>query len=411
MKKSSPDRRLFIVPCVACAMVSLQISALGNALDHWTPSEVVTNLSVWGTTLGGVAYGNGRFTAVGSDLGSDFAVVQISEDGLQWKGHKWAGPQPQEMVIHLDDVAFGNGTFVAVGHGVLGGGASIYVSDYGTNWTAHPTSIAAFSRVAFGEISGEGWFTAVGAGSLTSTNAYSSSDGNSWMAEESFDQFGNSYPLADIAYGLDTSLAVDAGQNVYSWTGPWQGTRVQNAGNKISACNDRFILSAGSGTNLISTDGVKWFQVTNNTAAYFQRVIYANGYYLAISGSNVFTSMDSTNWIQRNVPIPADVTLNAAVYGNGRFLVVGTKGGGMGNAMPVAYISDPVVALALEPTRPPAVKLSGLTGRPYRIEQRESLDSGIWQTATNFILESSPLFWVDPHATNSSRFYRAVLLP
>jgi hypothetical protein len=78
---------------------------------------------------------------------------------------------------------------------------------------------------------------------------------------------------------------------------------------------------------------------------------------------------------------------------------------------PFAYVSDPFVALTVNRGFPPQLSVSGLTGKSYSIDYLTDLNSSNWQTLTTFPLNTSPSLWTDNQATNSSRFYRAVLLP
>jgi hypothetical protein len=80
---------------------------------------------------------------------------------------------------------------------------------------------------------------------------------------------------------------------------------------------------------------------------------------------------------------------------------------------PSAFVSDPFVDLEIDCDFPPQLVVSGLQGRPYRIDYLDALqnDTNVWQTLTIFSLTNSPLLWTDLTATNSQRYYRAVLLP
>jgi hypothetical protein len=161
---------------------------------------------------------------------------------------------------------------------------------------------------------------------------------------------------------------------------------------------------------LISTDGLSWTLITNNTASTFGRVIYSDGYDVALAGAKIFTSTDGTNWVQRNLQPLSNVALNGIASGNRNFLAVGYRYPPF-PYLPVAYISDPLVALGMNRGFPPQLSLSGLLGRSYRIEQLDYLRSNNWQSAATFTLTNSPSTWTDTAAPNSARFYRAVLLP
>jgi hypothetical protein len=151
--------------------------------------------------------------------------------------------------------------------------------------------------------------------------------------------------------------------------------------------------------------------VTNDTGVPFNRIIYAYGYFLAISDAKLFTSTDGTNWIPRNFQAPPGLHLNALALGNRKVVVAGYILNAF-NAIPTAFVSDPIVALETKGPSPGQLSLSGLVGRTYSIEYITDLRSNNWQPATAaFTLSNSPSICTDPQATNSSRFYRAVLLP
>ncbi len=90
--------------------------------------------------LGGVAYGNGRFTAVGlkSFNNQFFGLILTSPDGVTWTAQDYPGdtfipylrrPMPQS-------VTYGNGIFL-----VAGGGGLLLSSTNGTAWSRHDAGI------------------------------------------------------------------------------------------------------------------------------------------------------------------------------------------------------------------------------------------------------------------------------
>jgi hypothetical protein len=358
--------------------------------------------------LTGVAYANGRYVAVGQMDSGDFGMVQTSDDGVNWT-------ESPSSVYDLYDVTFGNGVFVAVGWDYFSG-QNIYHSTNGINWTPHTTAIANVNRVTFGN----GLFVAVGDGLLlnsgnqTNQRIYTSVNGTAWTPRRDGGplQPGNSSYLSDVAYGAGRFVAVDGSANFYTSTSglTWTSTANSRAAGRISCCNGLFIASSGLGTNLVSSDGVSWSVLTNTTGAYFGRVIYAGGRYMVGSNSKAFTSTDGTNWVQLNVPQPLNGNLAAVAFGAGRFIVVGSSYS-PSPQVPVAYISDPIVALSMNPGLPPQLNVSGLLGRSYRIEHLTDVQSTNWQTLGTFMLTNSPATWSDTTATNASRIYRAVLLP
>src|SRR5437867_85572 len=96
--------RILSFRCLAATAASiLIISAISlhsstDPLDQW----YVRNPSPTGYGLGGIAYGNGVFSAVGNS-----GIVLTSVDGRSWSD---ARPVPYT----LRGVTFGNGLFVAV---------------------------------------------------------------------------------------------------------------------------------------------------------------------------------------------------------------------------------------------------------------------------------------------------------
>jgi hypothetical protein len=384
-------------------------TARADALDNWTTVQLKPNFNNDTYGMTSVAYGNGRYV-VGGELG-DGGIIETSEDGLNWTVR---GDPDGNSFLAIYRITFGNGIFVAVGYDNYGTYGNLYNSTDGINWTAHlnPT-VSIFNGVTYGN----GLFVAVGDGvrpmdqpfNRTNRQIYTSPDGTTWTGRTSGSPVNSVNVLWDVAYGAGIFVAVDgAGHTHTSLNGiNWIRRTTSGAGNSISYCNNRFILSSGPGTNLISTDGLTWSILTNDTTGTFGRVIYTNGIYIALSGTNIFTSNDSTNWVRRN--FPTNAYLGDIALGPCNVIAVGvpTYYGS------TAYISDPFVAVNLQSGPPPQLTVSGLQGRSYRIDYLDGFQSPTnnWQTLTTFTLTNSPLIWSDITATNSQRFYRAVLLP
>lgn len=384
--------------------------ARADALDNWMPSLVATNpIGYYGLRLGGVTYGNSRYVAVGQYVGDDNGVIQTSENGVDWTMRT----RQDYSVLDLADVTYGNGIFVAVGWDWFGG-QNIYSSTDGIQWTPHTTGIANLYRVIFGG----GLFVAVGDGLLlqssttTNENIYISADGTDWYAVKSGAPANDVHSLYDIAYGAGRFVAVDGAGYFYSSTDgvSWSRSFNGRAGGWISFCNNLFIVPAGQGTNLVSNDGATWSLLPNSTTNTFARVIYADGVFVGLTGSGFFSSVDGTNWVQRDFQLPSNTTLTAMVFGSRNIVVAGYNTSSSPN-IPVVYTSDPFVACGINSGFPPQLTLSGLAGRSYRVEYLSNLVSNNWQTLTTLSLTNSPSNWTDTQATNSSRFYRAVLLP
>jgi hypothetical protein len=413
--KTSFLRMSFFGPVAAsaCILGLSAISTRGDALDNWSYSQINTNpLGYIGLLVTGTAYGNGNYVAAGEFASSDFGVVQASPDGKTWAAG--TNQAPGGFILDMYDVAFGNGVFAAVGWDYYDG-YNIYHSTNGLSWTWHQTAIGNVYRVIYGG----GLFVAVGDGVLTNgtgttnRNIYTSPDGLTWTARNSGAPASEVGPINDVAYGAGHFVAIDGGNHFYiSTTGStWSRSTNSNGGSQISFCNNIFIVPVGSGTNALSTDGLNWTQVTNATASTFGRVIYGDGCFVALAGSKIFSSTDGTNWTQRITSISTNVALRAITYAKNRFLTVGYTPVIGSPVLPVAYFSDPTVAASINRGFPPQVTVSGLSGRSYRVEERDSLATGSWSPANTNSSGAVPFTWTDPQPANVVRFYRAVLLP
>jgi len=383
--------------------------AHADALDHWTGTPVPTLSTPLSPTafLLSVAYGDGRFVAVGEYDENDGAFVTTSDDGIHWV-------EQSTPATDLYSVTYGNGLFVAVGWGGMGN-QDIYNSPDGINWVPITNGIVTNYRdVTYG-----GYYVAVGddtvwgTSTVTNENIFISADGVTWTPQKSVSTSGSAHNLLSVAYGNGEFVAVDDSGNAYHSASGRTWTRASlGIGSAVSFCNDLFIASYGAGTNLVSSDGINWALVTNSTGGIFGKVIYANGYYIAGTSSNICTSTDGTNWTRRaqSPTEPVGPLLEACAYGNGVVVSICNL---FGQKYPFAFVSDPVVAMGINwGAGGAALNLSGLNGRTNRIDYSTNLETGSgWQALTNIVLTNSPQAWTDSAATNGQRFYRAVLLP
>ena len=383
-----------------CILLLLAGPLRADPFDNWTASQVSTNPpGQLGLQLRGLAYGNRRYVCVGQYASDDNGFVQTSDDGINWTMRSLH----DYSILDLYDVIYGNGIFVAVGWNDYNG-SNIYTSTNGINWTPHTTAMANVYAVSYGDDT----FVAVGDGlglnfEITSTNVYYSYDGTTWYGYDS----GYTGTLYDLAYGNGRFIAVDASRHIYS---VFQSRMTNSlAGSSVSFCNGRFFIPAGSGTNLVSADGLNWSPVTNNTAVEFRHVVAAGGMLVAV-GPGIFTSPDGTNWTQRSLQA-SNVWLWDVASGDRNVVAAGQAYPSVPNIKPVAYVSDPFVALGVGSTFPPQLTVSGLTNRNYRVEMLADFSSTNWQTLTNLYLTNGPALWTDMQATNTSRFYRVKLLP
>ena len=418
--KTCPIAAVVLLQTTLSLAVFAPASARADALDNWTRGQVSTNpMGYMGIMLRGSAFGNGRYVTVGTYTESDTGVIQTSEDGVNWT---MRSPQ-DDSILELYDVAFGNGTFAAVGWD-YGAGRNLYHSTNGINWTSHTNAnVSNFYGVAYGG----GLFVAVGDGVLlqsypyvrTNRNIYTSPDGITWTGRNSGAPAGDIHSIQAVAYGTGRFVAVDdAGYTYLSTTGTTWTRNVPGINPPIALsgyvnyCNGLFISLGTSGTNFVSSDGLLWSPMVKDVTNDFSRVAYAQGFYAALSGTNLFTSTNGTNWARRNLQPPPNAIWGDLAFGNSNLVVVGWTYPPM-PMVPIAFVSDPFAGLAINPGFPPRLTVSGLQGRAYRIECLDVLRPlpNNWQPLATFSLTNSPLIWPDTTATNSQRFYRAALLP
>jgi hypothetical protein len=180
---------------------------------NWTPWYWTRTNGFDVPHFDGVAYGNGTFVALWSDVGTGDNARAVSHDGLNWTEYSYNGPAPG-----AGTVTFGNGLFVAVGGGWNDkvGHAVIWTSADGVAWTRRAdfhnttTPSVGFTSVAYGG----GQFVAVGyLVNMTNLNPmiYSSADGINWVghtltAGATVTAFGNGRFV-----GLAGSTAIQSG--------------------------------------------------------------------------------------------------------------------------------------------------------------------------------------------------------
>ncbi|MBL9127059.1 MAG: hypothetical protein JNL97_05405, partial [Verrucomicrobiales bacterium] len=244
---------------------------------RWTTLDLVSLPTV---DLRGVAHGNGTWVAVGNN-----GLILTSPDGIEWSVSDSGTPRD------LADIAFGGGRFVAVGHRA---NVSIaLVSSDGLEWTTtlsrtngSPTSPGNLDldRVA----AGTGGFVAIGAGS----SALFSVDGETWTEHP----LGQVILRGGVAFGdgrwaaggfaLSESraftTALSTSTDGMQWTNRTAG--VSSATQNGIAFGDGVYVAVGSDARIArSTNGVDWSLVPHGLLGYdLRRVFHVGGRFLAL---------------------------------------------------------------------------------------------------------------------------------
>jgi hypothetical protein len=222
--------------------------------------QVVANFAT--DYLSHVAYGAGRYVAVGSNITS-------SADARGW-GAVTGGSAPGGVGA----VAFGDGKFVAVGSN----GQNVYTSPNGTEWTSAPAG-GGLSAGAADMTFGGGRFVAVGAGG----KGAASSNGTSW-----------------------TSFTLNEGDNFRA----------------VKYGNNAYVALGANGSVYTSADGVSWSRASGSYAMANKQIVYGGSKFVAVGDSGASVSGNGRDWSKGN----AGKRLQGVAYGAGRFVAVGDSG-------------------------------------------------------------------------------------
>jgi hypothetical protein len=202
-------------------------------------------LTAW-ASINGIAWGNNRFVAVGSQ-----GKMAYSADGISWT----AVADSTFGTNGINAIAYGNNRFIAVGSQ----GKMAYSSDGGANavgesWTAVADSAfgtTVITAIAYG---GNRWII----GGRSGRTAYSA-DGRSWTAVDASSIFGTSTgeyaDIRSIAYGMNA-----------------EG-------------NNRFVAAGYNGKMAHSSNGASWMEIANSgLSRQIGAVAYASGRFVAGDG-------------------------------------------------------------------------------------------------------------------------------
>jgi hypothetical protein len=265
--------------------------------------------------LEGVAYGNGKYLAVGFTTSTGHPVqinpnIQQSTDGDTWTSVSIQG-RPD-----FGGIAYGNGVFVVF---CYTNSANIRTTTDGSSWTTHQ-----FSEDIHDIIFENGLFVTVGSGGVIRT----SPDGNTWTIRDS----GVENNLTNITYqngkfvvcGYECILE---SQDGIEWSIKYGGEEYDSI--QSFAHNEDILVGVGSYSAISSPDGNTWTKresFTDSTGL-FRKVIWANNMFIAVGGytsPKVITSIDGIEWTNQT-GVAGDVNLNSIAYGNGLFVAIGDR--------------------------------------------------------------------------------------
>lgn len=295
----------------------------------WVSRPIGTNLN-----LRGLAFGGGRFVAVGALGGS-----ATSTDGISWSVSSVAG------VPAINDVTFGGGRFVAVGaegfnaftadgqtwttgaalaeeliqvvyYGeqfvALSAKGTVFRSDNGQAWIANGLKLPVAARYL---AAGNGRLVAAGGDGAT----YVSTDGSQWRVSS---PMLSGLGFSGVFFDGTRFVLLGGALAFYSADGiVWTPVTGPGAGDSVSigaAGGGRMVVVGNGGRVMLSENGTTWTNVVSGIGG--GQISHVGGRFFAAGGA--LTSLNGLTWQATNAPM----TFTVIVYGNGRF--VGLGGGG-----------------------------------------------------------------------------------
>lgn len=356
-------------------------------LDTWTPRSSPTNVN-----LTAVAYGNGKFVAIGDYYG----IALTSPDGVTWTEHS--------MPIknrYFHGGAFGNGTFVTVGD--VG---KIMSSPDGINWTAQVSgSSANLASVTF--LNNQ--FLALGNSGavLTSPNgsnwtSHVTATTNQWRGATYVNGryllVGFNSPLGRALVGTSSDLVqinrFPPGFDQY------YSCVAHGAGRYVAGGFGGYVLTSPNGTTWNTTNRIHFEHI--NDLAFQDNVFVA-----AANAGKLMTSPTGTNWTLRAQGMTTR-DLNAVAYGNGTLVVVGDAGtilqsGSFGPAPDIISLSQ-----VAKVGNQVSFKFPGTVGQIYQVQGTTNFVN--WTALSNITCTASPMNCSLGGQTALRRFYRVVKL-
>jgi hypothetical protein len=211
------------------------------------------------TALTGVTFADGLFVAVGCDVSGNGSIA-TSPDGTNWTTREARG---------LNSVAYGNGRFVAVGGDAYNGGPNVLVSTNGLDWSTQNVS-GTRKAITFGN----GLFVATDG--LFEAKVHVSSDGVTWETHA----FPTVEFAQAITYGGGQFVTVGlwgtilGSPNAIDWT-----LRIERVGpmqdfTGIATDGRRVVAAQALGGKLVSTNGIEW---NYRAAPALSNIYYLNG--------------------------------------------------------------------------------------------------------------------------------------
>jgi len=276
----------------------------------------VTNSTFSTTSINAIAYGNGKFVAVGGS-----GKMATSSDGITWTSVLTS----IFGTSNINAIIYDNNKFIAVGDS-----GKIATSTNGTTWTAVSNSTFGTSNIS-AIAYGNGKFIAGGASGKMSY----SPDGTTWTAL-TISTLGASDYIRAIKYANNKFVAVaDGGKMSRSTDGTtWSFATVFSATSiyGITYGGNKFVTVGTNGKIVyeLASDEGTWVTVTDSTfgtSDNIYAIAYGNNKFIA-GGYNgkTATSTNGTTWTALSISAFGSSTVNGIAYGDNKFVAVGASG-------------------------------------------------------------------------------------
>lgn len=272
----------------------------------WTIVDKAINLY-------GVAYGNGRYVAVGEypseekrSLRSNVALTSVDGQhyGIGETKHLPGGGKC------FYDVAFGAGLFVAVGEDAI-----IQTSTDGRMWSFISVN---FGQTLRGITYGGGWFVAVG----DKGYCVRSVDGKTWIpvATGQTSQFNGITYANGLYVAVGQYGALVTSPNGLIWTARPTNTTQQLK--SVAYGKGTWVAVGYDGLVCWSFNGVNWYNYTADPTARFNHIVYDNSQFVAVSlDGKLYTAPTAYGWTAR--PSTVSTHLYGLMHGPDQFVAVG----------------------------------------------------------------------------------------
>lgn len=225
------------------------------------------------------------------------------------------------MIVGSNDwtaVAYGNGKYVAVGYN-----GYVTTSSDGTNWAA-PKQVGSYNWYAI--TYGGGKFVAVGA--LGFAQSAVSSDGVNWTLSNLISRESS---FVGVTYFNGTFIAADNDGNIWKSTNGLSGWTSQQISTStlqnVNYLNGLLIATDASYRIWISSDGNTWSNGKTTFTCY--ATAYGNGKFVIVGNLGyITTSNDGINWSSRVQikPVSSNFIWYGVAFANDKFVAVGYNG-------------------------------------------------------------------------------------